>query len=96
MKDKSKSTVKAVLRGEQMGARRTLLEEMFNDLYNDRRNIYIMNFFRGIFFGLGSALGGTIVIGLIIWVLSIFVGLPGIGPAIEGAQESLQSADNNK
>lgn len=92
-KSPKKSPAKAFVRGEQMGARRTIIEEMFNDLYHDRRNIYLMNFVRGIFFGLGSALGGTIVIALIIWLLSVFVGIPGIGPALEGAQESLQSTE---
>ena len=92
-KPTKKTPVKAFVRGEQMGARRAIIEEMFNDLYKDRRNIYLMNFVRGIFFGLGSAIGGTIVIGLIIWLLSIFVGLPGIGPVFEGAQESLQPTE---
>lgn len=92
-KSTKKSPAKEFVRGEQMGARRTIIEEMFNDLYNDRRNIYLMNFIRGIFFGIGSALGGTIIIGLIIWLLSIFVGLPGIGPVFEGAQESLQTTE---
>lgn len=36
-----------------------------------------MNFIRGIFFGVGSALGATIVIGLLLWLLSFFVDLPG-------------------
>jgi len=37
----------------------------------------MMNFFRGIFFGVGSVLGATIVIGLLIWLLSLLVDLPG-------------------
>ena len=36
-----------------------------------------MNFVRGIFFGVGSVLGGTVVIAMIIWVLSLLVDLPG-------------------
>ena len=92
-KPAKKTVTKAFVRGEQMGARRTIIEEMFNDLYNDRRNIYIMNFIRGIFFGVGSVIGGTIIIGLIVWLLSIFVGIPGIGPAVEGVQESLQTTE---
>jgi hypothetical protein len=47
---------------QEMGARRTIIEEMFNDYYKKRRSIYVTNFFRGIFFGLGTFLGGTIVI----------------------------------
>lgn len=79
-------------RGESMNARRAVVEEMFNDLYDDRRNIYVMNFFRGIFFGLGTAIGGTIVVALIIWTLSFFVDLPGIGQTAQDAQERLQNS----
>lgn len=87
---------KRLARNESMGARRTVIEELFNDMYNDRRNIYLMNFIRGIFFGLGSALGGTLVIALIVWVLSIFVGLPGIGDAFQGVQNTIQSEERQK
>ena len=37
--------------------------------------VYKMNFLRGIFFGLGSVLGGTIVVALIIWILSLLAGV---------------------
>ncbi|OGL22057.1 hypothetical protein A2707_01760 [Candidatus Saccharibacteria bacterium RIFCSPHIGHO2_01_FULL_45_15] len=88
-----KPLAKRVARNESMGARRTVIEELFNDLYNDRRNIYLMNFIRGIFFGLGSALGGTLVIALIVWALSIFVGLPGIGDAFQQVQDTISSEE---
>lgn len=90
MADKKKNPAKAYARGEQIGARRALLEELFNDLYDDRRNIYMMNFVRGIFFGFGAFLGGTIVIAGIVWALSFFVDIPGIGDAAQKAQDSLQ------
>ncbi len=85
------SPVKDIVRGERMGARRAIIEELFNDFYDDRRNIYKMNFLRGIFFGLGSVLGGTIVIGLIIWGLSFFVDIPGVGDAAQKVQNTLES-----
>ncbi len=86
-----KSFFKKVTRSQGMGARRTIIEEMFNDFYDDRRNIYLMNFIRGIFFGLGSALGGTLVIAIIVWGLTFFVDLPGIGDSAEKVQDSLQT-----
>lgn len=75
-----------------MNARRSVIEEMFNDMYDDRRNIYVMNFFRGIFFGLGTAIGGTIVVALIVWALSFFVDIPGIGQTAQDAQDKLQNS----
>jgi hypothetical protein len=86
-----KSPVKKMTRDERMNARRSLLEELFNDFYDDRRNIYRMNFLRGIFFGLGSVLGGTVVVALVIWLLSLFVQIPGIGTTVQQAQDTLES-----
>lgn len=76
-------------------ARRAVLEDLFYDLHSSRREIYTMNFFRGIFFGLGSVLGGTIVVTLIIWSLSFFTDLPFVGEQIQQVQESLQTDKNN-
>lgn len=94
-KAKKKSPVKAYARGEQLGARRALLEELFNDLYNDRRNIYVMNFIRGIFFGFGTFLGGTIVVALVVWILTFFVQIPVIGPSLQEAQDKIQNSTSN-
>ncbi|MDB5176868.1 MAG: hypothetical protein JWN75_536 [Candidatus Saccharibacteria bacterium] len=74
-----------------MNARRSVIEELFNDYYDDRRNIYKVNFIRGIFFGLGSVLGGTVVIGLVVWGLSFFIHIPGIGNSFKQVQNSLES-----
>ena len=50
--------------------REVLLEDIFSDFYRKRRKVDMFNFFRGVFFGLGSVLGGTIVVALIIWLLN--------------------------
>lgn len=86
-----KSLFHKIIRRQRAGARRSLLEELFNDFYDDRRNIYKMNFFRGIFFGLGSVLGGTVIVALVVWLLSFFVQIPGIGGAAQQAQSTLES-----
>jgi hypothetical protein len=86
-----KSLVQKAAHDERMGARRSVLEELFNDFYDDRRNIYKMNFVRGVFFGLGSAIGATVVVGLLVWGLSLFVDIPGIGDTVHNVQKSLES-----
>ena len=85
------SFLQRLMRGEQMNARRAVIEELFNDMYEDRRNIYLMNFIRGIFFGFGSVIGGTLVVAIIVWALSLFVNIPGIGQNIQQAQETIQT-----
>ena len=52
-------------------ARTSVLEDLFNDFNRNRFTVYKMNFVRGIFFGFGSILGGTVVIALLIWILSM-------------------------
>ena len=92
-----KSPVEQYTHGESMGARRGVLEELFNDMYEDRRNIYLMNFFRGIFFGVGSAIGGTVVVAIVIWLLSVSVNLPGVaGDFFQQAQDSLRQAEQRR
>lgn len=86
----NKSAVENAKHNERMNARRSMMEELFNDYYDDRRNVYKMNFFRGIFFGLGTVIGGTIIVAAIVWGLSFFVDIPGIGDAAQKAQDSLE------
>ena len=86
-----KKVIRKIKTDNERGAQQTLLEELFHDFNRSRVQVYKMNFVRGVFFGLGSVLGGTIVVALIAWLLSFFVYLPGIGQSIEKAQESIQS-----
>lgn len=72
--------VKKTKENNERGARETVLEELFNDFNRNRFTIYKFNFMRGVFFGLGSVLGGTVVIALIVWVLNVLgVLVPGLG-----------------
>lgn len=69
----------------ERGARQGVLEDLFYDFHRSRAQVYKMNFVRGIFFGLGSVLGGTIVVALIIWLLSMLANIfPPIGDFFHG------------
>lgn len=92
-KTPKRGIIATLLEGQAKGALQALIEEMFQDLYRERLKIYKLNFVRGIFFGLGSALGGTIVLALVIWLLSLFVEFPVIGDYVQNAQDSIQSAE---
>lgn len=79
--------------GDSQGkaAQKTMLEELFNDWYMQRGKVYKMNFIRGIFFGLGTALGGTLLLALIVWLLSLFVDFPLVGDFLRSTQDTINT-----
>jgi hypothetical protein len=86
-----KKAVENIKTDNERGARQSLIEDLFYDFNRSRAEVYKMNFIRGIFFGLGSVLGGTILIALLAWALSFFVDIPGIGNSIQQVQQSIQN-----
>jgi hypothetical protein len=76
---------------QESDAIRDVFEEFLNDYYKHRRKIFYMNFVRGIWFGFGSVLGGTIIITLLLWVLSWFQQVPFLTDVIQNIQHALQS-----
>ena len=75
--------VESLKRTSERRARHKIIEELFYDFYRSRSKVYMMNFFRGLFFGLGTIIGGTLVVAIIIWILGQFAGwFPFIGDYI--------------
>ena len=58
------------LNNQELDAEEAVLDDLFYDLYRNRGRVYKINFIRGIFFGLGTFLGGTVLITVLITVLS--------------------------
>ena len=58
------------LNNQELSAEEAVLQDLFYDLYRHRGSIYSVNFIRGIFFGLGTFIGGTIVVALVILALT--------------------------
>lgn len=84
--------IQSIKDGNERSARHQLIEELFQDFNRNRRQVYSMNFFRGVFFGFGTVLGGTVVVAIIIWVLGQSVGLlpPIIGDYIHQIINAMQ------
>lgn len=75
----------------EIGARRAILEDLFYDFHRSRRQVYTMNFFRGMFFGVGSVIGGTLVVALVVWILSLLADIPGgVGDFIQYVVDIVQ------
>lgn len=90
MTDKKKSVVENIKDEELKNAPKAFLEDLYDNYYNRRREIYMMNLVRGIFFGFGSVIGGTLVVALLLWVLSVFEYVPFVNGLVDGAQKSLE------
>lgn len=65
-----KKIAKTIRSASELGARKQLIEELFYDFNRNRFQVYWMNFTRGIFFGLGTLIGGTVIVAFLIWILS--------------------------
>ena len=91
LKQKIKSVVRSVKEGNERGARTSLIEELFYDFNRSRSQVYVMNFVRGILFGAGSVIGGTVVIALAIWLLSLLGNvIPPLGDFFDGVTETIK------
>lgn len=89
-----KKVVKQIKKDNEIGARKDLLEQLFHDFHKSRKEVYWLNFIRGIFFGVGSLLGGTIVIALVVWMLSWLTDIPGgFGDFIQYVVDTVQNRD---
>jgi hypothetical protein len=89
-----KQVAKDIHDGEIKGAPRAMMEELFQDFYKNRHQIYVMNFVRGIFFGFGSVVGGTIVVALVLWILSILNYIPFLDGITDATQQTLEQGKN--
>lgn len=67
------------------------LEVLFASRYINKRKLYLNNFVRGIFFGVGSVLGATVLAVIVLWFLSFFDTLPLVGPIADRFQESIRN-----
>ncbi len=64
------------------------------DFINHSR-LYRVNFLRGIFFGLGVAVGGTIVLTALLWLLTLFTQIPLIGNLARLIEESIKMTNGS-
>ena len=83
-----------IKRENELGARRALIEDLFYDFHSSRRQVYFMNFTRGIFLGVGTVIGGTLVVALVLWLLTWLTDIPGgIGDFIQYVVDTVKSSE---
>lgn len=90
-----KKAAKKIQDDNELGARRAILEDLFYDFNSSRTQVYTMNFVRGIVFGAGSVIGGTLVIAALIWVLSTLANVvPPLDDFFNGISNTLEQGEN--
>jgi len=91
-KPKKKGVIKQLADDQIKYAPQAVLEDLFEDYYQRRRQIYWMNLIRGIFLGFGTVIGGTIMVALLLWILSVLHYVPFLDGITEAAQHTLQTS----
>lgn len=88
-----KKLLNKVKKDQGDGARKAVLQELFNDLNSSRKDVYVMNFFRGVFFGVGSVVGGTIIVALALIILGWLTDIPGgVGEFIQYIVDTVEQS----
>ena len=70
MSNKLKNIREKKITKTELTAEEQVLDDLFYDLYRNRGRVYKVNFFRGIFFGLGTFLGGTVIVAIVVFILT--------------------------
>ncbi len=60
----------------------------------DKKALYRIAFWKGVWSGLGGVLGATIVVALLLWVFSLLGDIPLLGPIIDMVREKIASQCN--
>lgn len=68
-----------------------IVASIYETGYLDARKSYRMSFIKGLFQGLGGAIGATLLVALVIWLLSLFTQIPIVGRFSETLRESVQT-----
>jgi hypothetical protein len=50
-----------------------------------------MSFLKGIAAGFGGVIGATIVVGLVVWILSLFETIPLVGPVVDNVKGTVKT-----
>ncbi len=64
---------------------------LYDHINPDRTGLFRTAFLKGIFTGVGSVVGATIVIALLAWLLSVLGHVPFIGPITDNVRGTIEN-----
>lgn len=68
------------------------IEAVVTSGYQSKRRLITANFIRGIFFGLGVTIGASLIVGILLWVLTLFNDIPFIGDLLQNVEDTINEA----
>ena len=71
------------------------LQQFYNMGYVSKKKALLFTFYRGLAYGAGIFIGGTVVIALVIWILSLFTHVPLAGHFINQLRVDLHRPIKN-
>lgn len=66
------------------------LQAFYDAGYVDRRQAFLFSFLKGVLAGLGSVVGATLAIAILLWILSGLDQVPFVGHLSESIRQTLQ------
>lgn len=85
--DKKQSKKLSKKQYEELGR---IVASVYETGYLDAAKSYRMSFIKGMFRGLGSVVGATILVALLLWVLSLFNEIPLLGNIVDKVETSIE------
>lgn len=78
---------------EQLGRK---MEQVFVSGYASRWRLFIMSFYKGIGYGFGIFIGGSIVVGLLVWLMGQFESVNVLKPVVEFIRTTYENSQEIK
>ncbi len=85
------STLKTPKDYEQLGR---IVASVYESGYLDRNVMYKTSFVKGLLQGLGGAIGATVLVAVLIWVLSLFSQVPLLGRLTDSFKDTVESSQS--
>lgn len=68
-----------------------MLENIYESGYVDHNRAYKTSFFKGVVSGFGGVLGATVLVGLVLWILSLLGHVPLLDRVVNNIRQTVQS-----